>query len=137
MNQNRKSSTMSNWEVENHDKLCQILLQQTDALLILQQVNFTFKNVWSPFVQSLFFLRVENLFSNIFFLTKSQKDHIKRPYLTFYLKSTYIQPCSKLYIRLLHNRVGLRLKHVYHIYIMHYLYTYKQFKVGLIKIQHS
>ena len=35
------------------------------------------------------------------------------------------------------NRVGLRLMHVYHIYIMHYLYTYKQFKVGLIKIQHS
>ena len=34
-------------------------------------------------------------------------------------------------------RVGLRLRHVYHIYILHYLCTYKQFKVGLIKIQHS
>ena len=41
------------------------------------------------------------------------------------------------YFDLINIRVGLRLMHVYHIYIMHYLYTYKQFKVGLIKIQHS
>ena len=34
-------------------------------------------------------------------------------------------------------RVGLRLRHGHHIYTMYYLCAYKQFKVGLIKIQHS
>ena len=48
-----------------------------------------------------------------------------------------LQWCAIAFLHLLCNRVGLRLRNGHHIYNMYYLCTYKQFKVGFIKIQHS